>query len=295
MPGRLAAACAPSCGRAARDIGVLIGRLPATRRWEPADQDLLELFANAMAAAIRNAQLFATGRDPEPAAARARRGQGRLPARREPQPPDAAHEHPGLRRAARRGRARPSARDHRRAVRAAVADGPPAADRDAPGVGRAQAAQRGRVAGDARAQGVGGAGRRRRRLRARGRGRAAGWPSRTRISSTRSCGPCSTTRSSTVPAPRSGPTIAVDDADRPGPADDRGPAGRASPRPIGTGCSRASRAAARRRPTAGADWASTCRASCAGRWAGTWSSSRPTAGRGAAFTIVLPGEPGDEG
>jgi signal transduction histidine kinase len=42
------------------DLGVLIGRLPATRRWEPADQDLLELFASAMAAAIRNAQLFAT-------------------------------------------------------------------------------------------------------------------------------------------------------------------------------------------------------------------------------------------
>ena len=39
---------------------MLIGRLPATRRWEPADQDLLELFANAMGAAIRNAQLFAT-------------------------------------------------------------------------------------------------------------------------------------------------------------------------------------------------------------------------------------------
>ena len=42
-----------------QDIGVLIGRLPATRRWEPADQDLLELFASEMAAAIRNAQLFA--------------------------------------------------------------------------------------------------------------------------------------------------------------------------------------------------------------------------------------------
>jgi signal transduction histidine kinase len=42
------------------DLGVLIGRLPATRRWEPADQDLFELFASAMAAAIRNAQLFAT-------------------------------------------------------------------------------------------------------------------------------------------------------------------------------------------------------------------------------------------
>ncbi|MEX1173544.1 MAG: ATP-binding protein, partial [Chloroflexota bacterium] len=42
------------------DMGVLVGRLPATRRWERADQDLLELFASEMAAAIRNAQLFAT-------------------------------------------------------------------------------------------------------------------------------------------------------------------------------------------------------------------------------------------
>jgi signal transduction histidine kinase len=43
-----------------QDLGVLIGRLPATRRWERADQDLLELFASEMAAAIRNAELFAT-------------------------------------------------------------------------------------------------------------------------------------------------------------------------------------------------------------------------------------------
>jgi signal transduction histidine kinase len=43
-----------------QDLGVLVGRLPATRRWEPADQDLLELYASAMGAAIRNAQLFAT-------------------------------------------------------------------------------------------------------------------------------------------------------------------------------------------------------------------------------------------
>jgi signal transduction histidine kinase/HAMP domain-containing protein len=42
------------------DLGVLIGRAPATRRWERADQDLLELFASQMAAAIRNAELFAT-------------------------------------------------------------------------------------------------------------------------------------------------------------------------------------------------------------------------------------------
>jgi signal transduction histidine kinase len=39
-------------------LGVLLGRLPATRRWERADQDLFELFASEIAVAIRNAQLF---------------------------------------------------------------------------------------------------------------------------------------------------------------------------------------------------------------------------------------------
>jgi signal transduction histidine kinase len=39
-------------------LGVLIGRLPATRTWERADQDLFELFASEVAVAIRNAQLF---------------------------------------------------------------------------------------------------------------------------------------------------------------------------------------------------------------------------------------------
>ena len=39
-------------------LGVLLGRVPATRRWERADQDLLELFASGIAVAIRNAQLF---------------------------------------------------------------------------------------------------------------------------------------------------------------------------------------------------------------------------------------------
>ncbi|MFL5725145.1 MAG: ATP-binding protein [Chloroflexota bacterium] len=41
------------------ELGVLVGRLPATRGWERADQDLLELFASEIAVAIRNAQLFA--------------------------------------------------------------------------------------------------------------------------------------------------------------------------------------------------------------------------------------------
>jgi len=41
------------------DLGVLVGHLPATRLWERADQDLLELYASEVAVAIRNAQLFA--------------------------------------------------------------------------------------------------------------------------------------------------------------------------------------------------------------------------------------------
>jgi len=39
-------------------LGVLVGHLPATRTWERADGDLLELFASEIAVAIRNAQLF---------------------------------------------------------------------------------------------------------------------------------------------------------------------------------------------------------------------------------------------
>jgi signal transduction histidine kinase len=44
-------------------IGVLVGRLPATRRWDRADQDLLDLFAIEISAAIRNAQLYARVED----------------------------------------------------------------------------------------------------------------------------------------------------------------------------------------------------------------------------------------
>lgn len=40
-------------------LGLIVGRLPATRTWEPADQALLDLFAAEIAVAIRNAQLFA--------------------------------------------------------------------------------------------------------------------------------------------------------------------------------------------------------------------------------------------
>ena len=40
-------------------LGLVTGHLPATRRWERADQDLLDLFAIEIAAAIRNAELYA--------------------------------------------------------------------------------------------------------------------------------------------------------------------------------------------------------------------------------------------
>lgn len=39
-------------------VGLLSGHLPATRTWDAADQDLLELFASEVAVAIRNAELF---------------------------------------------------------------------------------------------------------------------------------------------------------------------------------------------------------------------------------------------
>jgi signal transduction histidine kinase len=40
-------------------LGTLAGSLPATRSWERADQDLLDLYASDVASAIRNAQLYA--------------------------------------------------------------------------------------------------------------------------------------------------------------------------------------------------------------------------------------------
>ena len=39
-------------------VGVLVGHLPATRVWDAADQDLLELYASEVAVAMRNIELF---------------------------------------------------------------------------------------------------------------------------------------------------------------------------------------------------------------------------------------------
>ena len=46
--------------RTGREVaGVIAGHAPATTRWEPADQDLLELFAASLAVALRDADLLA--------------------------------------------------------------------------------------------------------------------------------------------------------------------------------------------------------------------------------------------
>jgi two-component system sensor histidine kinase KdpD len=46
--------------RTGREVtGVLVGHAPASARWEPADQDLLELFAASLAVALRDAELLA--------------------------------------------------------------------------------------------------------------------------------------------------------------------------------------------------------------------------------------------
>ncbi len=44
-------------------LGIAVGRVPATRTWERADQDLFELFTIEVATAIRNAQLYARVED----------------------------------------------------------------------------------------------------------------------------------------------------------------------------------------------------------------------------------------
>ena len=116
---------------------------PATRRWERADQDLLELFAIEVSAAIRNAQLYA----------RVEAQNRRLVELDEAkddflrgvshnlQTPLA--QHPRLRAAAgRREQPGPAPRDHHRAGRPPLADGPPAADREPHRVGRPAAARR---------------------------------------------------------------------------------------------------------------------------------------------------------
>ena len=71
-------------------MGLILASLPATRDWERADQTLLDLYASEIGVAIRNAELFSQVQDQNRQLRQPERGEGRLPARRQPQPPDAA-------------------------------------------------------------------------------------------------------------------------------------------------------------------------------------------------------------
>ena len=276
------------------DIGVLIGRLPATRRWEPADQDLLELFANAMAAAIRNAQLFATVETQN-------RQLLELDAAKDDFLRGVSHnlQTPLTSIRAYAEQLSEAQPDRRLGIIAEQSERLSRMVRQLLTVTRLESG-----ALKPRTEVVSLSTRARKAWEALGvddvpfalEDGAEGWLAVADadqldqvlwalLDNAVKYGAGSPVRA----------TIAVDEADRRVRLTiaDRGPGHRR--RPIGSGCSRDSRAGRRRDRTVGAASASTCRASCAGRWAASWCSSPPPRARGAAFTIVLPGEPGDEG
>ena len=254
--------------------GVLVGRLPATRRWEPPTRTCSSCTPARSPWRSGTPSCSTRSSAQNAAARRARRGEGRLPAGHQPQPPDAADEHPRLRRAAGRGAAGPPARDHRRAVRPAVPDGPPAADGVAARVGRA-ASRRPRCCRSR--PGSAGPGMRSARRRRRSTSTTtprAGSRSPIRTSSTRSSGRCST-----MPCEYGGGAAiharrGASAGRRPARRDDRRPRARASrPEDRDRLFERYERGAA----GAGAEGTGsgcTSRASCAGRWAATSCSSR---------------------
>ena len=127
-------------------IGVLLGHLPVMRTWERADQDLLEVFAAQVGVALRNAELFAT--------VEAQNAQLlELDAAKDDFLRGVSHnlQTPltSIRAYADQLRTdgpRPAARDHRRAGRPALADGPPAPHRHPSRVGGPPTHRRGPLA-----------------------------------------------------------------------------------------------------------------------------------------------------
>ena len=186
-----------AAGHRRRRVGRLVATQVPTREWGAADADLLHDLRGPAGRRHPDGRAVRRGREPG-------RAEGRVPARRQPQPADAADVDPRLRRPARRAGPRPSPGHHRRAGRPAVAPGrpaadglqaggrhPPTGDRRLPvGAVRASASGRAWVAAD-HAVHV-----------ARRRGRA-GWRPPTATGSSRSSGRSSTTPSSTVARARS--------------------------------------------------------------------------------------------
>ena len=118
----------------AEPLGVLVGRAPATARWDRADQDLLELFAAVVGVGLRNAELFTRVADQnerlqelDAAKDDFLRGVSHNLRHRSPASGPTPTSWPPSRWLP---DARPAPRDHRRAERPALADGPPAPDRE---------------------------------------------------------------------------------------------------------------------------------------------------------------------
>ena len=280
-------------------LGRALGRLPATRRWERADQDLLELFASEIAVAIRNAQLFAT--------VEAQNAQLlELDEAKDDFLRGVSHnlqtpldEHPRLRRAARDA----SAPDRRLGIIAEQTDRLSRMVRQLLTVTRLESgALRPRQEVARRSaprvrRDLGGARRRRRAVRPRRTTPAAGWPSPTRDQLDQVALGAPRQRRQVRRAGRPiDVTIAAEPAERQLRVTiaDGGP-GVAERRPGAAVRAASSAAAERLAGEAAAASGSTCRASSVGRWAATSSSSR--GGRVAAprfSDACCPAEPGEE-
>ncbi len=276
------------------EMGVLVGRLPATRTWERADQDLLELFASEVAVAIRNAQLFGQ--------VEAQNAQLlELDAAKDDFLRGVSHnlQTPLTSIRAYAEQLEIDRPDQRLGIiaeqsRAAVADGPPAADRDPARVGRASPALRGGRPGHPGSQGLGGARRDRRAVHASTTEPRAGWRWPMPTSSTRSSGRCSTTPSSTAAGRRVASRSPW--TSRPRACGSRSPtAGRASARTTAARLFGRFVRGAERSPDEGSGLGLYVSRELCRAMGGDLQLEPAAAGRGAAFSVHLPAESAEEG
>ena len=274
-------------------IGLLLASLPATQTWERADQTLLDLYASEIGVAIRNAELFNQVQDQNQQLRQLSEVKDdflRGVSHNLQTPLTSIRSNAD---ALGGDRQRPEADDHLGPGRPADADGPATAARRPARVAAAPTDRRRPGHRAARPARMGCAGRRRPATRRFTTARRTGSRSPTATSSTRSCGPCWTTPSSTDRAgspSRSAPTptdrvlwITVSDDGRGFEEGDRawlfgrferGAAGRTSGNGSGLGLY-VSRALMR-------------------GMGGDLVLDDPVPGRGATFRLTLPGEPASE-
>ena len=268
-----------SRSRSARQLTVG-GRGAGRRRGSPAGHAALGAGGPGPVRAVRDRGLggdpqrpaVRPRRGPEPAPPGARRGQGRLPARRLAQPPDAAGQHSRLRTAAGRRGPGPAAGHHHRAGRPAVPHGPPAAHGEPDRVRCPAPAARGVRA---RPRACGGRGRPWAQPTSRSRSRTGPrdgwrWPTRDQLDQV--------LWALLDNAVGYGGRTPISVAIRVDPATPRRRDHHHGPRPRRREADRERlfgrfERGAERPPARARAWACTCRGSCAGRWAATscWS------------------------